>query len=94
MSPGEDADRHSPAFRATQYLYESALESPMTSPVAALLASIKGCIPQYAHVGWSFLVILPNIPEDPVRLLVPSVAQIPPLALQDHNGHVVAGHIS
>jgi hypothetical protein len=94
MSPGTDADRHSPAFRAMQYLYASALVSPKTSPVVALLVSIKGCIPQNAHVGWSFLVILPNSPDEPVRLLEPLVAQVPELPLHDHNGHVVAGHTS
>src|SRR5215471_9472791 len=92
MSPGRDALRHSPAFRATQYLYESASVSLKTSPIAALLASIKGCIPQYAHVGCIFRLITPKNPEDPPRLSQPLAAHVPELAVQPHSGVAPPGN--
>src|ERR1700730_8776780 len=86
MSPGRETLRHSPDFRATQYLYESAAVSLRTSPVAALLASIKGCIPQYAQVGCIFRLITPRNPEEPPRLSEPLAAHAPELATQLHSG--------
>jgi hypothetical protein len=57
-----------------------------TSPVAALLASIKGCIPQYAHVGCIFRLMFPKAPEEPQRFSEPLAAHVPELAPQAHNG--------
>src|SRR5690242_2356218 len=84
MSPWADPARHSPPLRATQYLYASAAVPPITSPAAALLASISGCVPQYAHVGSSFRFIVPIPPDDPPRSSVPLAANAPAVTLQIH----------
>jgi hypothetical protein len=57
-----------------------------TSPMLALLASVRGCIPQYAHVGCNFRVMFPREPEEPPRVSEPLAAHVPELAPQVHNG--------
>src|SRR5450631_321133 len=86
MSPVCAAARHSPGRRATQYLYESVAVSLSTFPVAPLLASINGCIPQYAHVGCFFRLIVPRAPDDPPRLSAPLPSHVPELAPHVHSG--------
>src|SRR5215472_10595558 len=86
MSPGSDAARHSPAFRATQYLYASDGVSLNASPVAALLTSNRGCVPQNAHVGSGLRFNTPRNPDDPPRSSEPLAANAPAVTPQDHIG--------
>src|SRR5437879_2283301 len=102
MSPCVEPIRHSPPFRATQYLYESALVSLSTLPFAELLTSINACVPHDAHVGWIRRLSAPKYPELPPRVSVPLAAHAPALAVHVHNdvdppGYPVptdAGHAS
>jgi len=56
----------------------------ITSPVAELLISVKGCVPQNAHVGCCFRFKKPKYPENPPRSSAPVCAHTPPVANQFH----------
>src|SRR4051794_32214651 len=64
----------------------------MTSPVAALLTSIIGCVPQYAHVGCCLRFRSPKNPDEPARSSDPTCAHTPDVALQLQNENEPPGY--
>src|SRR5438067_9483003 len=70
-SPRADPLRHSPALRAMQYEYASAVPVPIVLPCTGELTSASGCAPQSAIVGCSFLLTVPMPSLKPPELVDP-----------------------